>query len=230
MLIHELIGVIMREVPAIAKDKRNQGQGYNFRGVEDIYAAVHPLLAKHGVFSVPCVLEDKSEERQGKSGGTLIYRILKIRYDFYAPDGSCVSATVIGEGMDSGDKASNKAQSVAHKYAIIQLLAIPTEELIDPERDNPEPAPRQATPPVAAPKPEAPELPKIKELIAELKITDEKKREIWDGAKKDGVVDFKAILHKLQDMKLDAMPPISATAPARVAEMFGGIEQAFQNG
>jgi hypothetical protein len=140
--IHEAIAAIMGEVGSIKKDRTNSGQGYKFRGIDDVYLAIHDLFVKFGVFSVPTVEDERSEERMTKSGTTLIYRVLKIRYDFFAKDGSSLSATVIGEGMDSGDKASNKAMSVAHKYAILQLLAIPTEDTVDPENDNHELTPK----------------------------------------------------------------------------------------
>jgi hypothetical protein len=68
----------------------------------------------------------------------LIYSICTIKYTFYAEDGSSVSATVIGEGMDSGDKATNKAMSIAFKYACFQVFCIPTEEMKDPDADTPE--------------------------------------------------------------------------------------------
>jgi hypothetical protein len=136
MMIYKALAEIQRELDAIGKTKRNQAQGFNFRGIDDVYNALHPLLSKHGVFTLPEVLEDKSEDRQTKSGGALIYRILKIRYTFCAEDGSSVSAVVIGEGMDSGDKASNKAMSVAHKYAFFQVFSIPTEEVAASDPDN----------------------------------------------------------------------------------------------
>ena len=66
-----------------------------------------------------------------QKGGTLIYSICRIKYTFYAEDGSNVSAVVIGEGMDSGDKATNKAMSIAFKYACFQVFCIPTEEMKD---------------------------------------------------------------------------------------------------
>jgi len=141
--IHEAIADIMGEVGAIKKDRANSQQGYKFRGIDDVYLAVHDLFVKYGVFSVPTVESDRTEERTTKSGSALIYRVLKIRYEFFSRDGSSISATVIGEGMDSGDKASNKAMSVAHKYAILQLLAIPTEDTVDPEVDSHDVAPRQ---------------------------------------------------------------------------------------
>lgn len=133
-LIYSLIPKIMADIEPIAKDK--QGAGYKFRGIDDVYEAVQLVLAKHGVFCVPKVLEERSEERTSKSGGALIYRILKIRYTFFATDGSYVESEVIGEGMDSGDKASNKAMSVAQKYAILQVFCIPTREPKDPEEDS----------------------------------------------------------------------------------------------
>lgn len=140
--IHQALVAVMRDLDAIGKDRRNAAQGYSFRGIDDVYNMLHPVLAKHGVFTIPTVVEERTEERTNQKGTVLIYRVMKIRYDFVAADGSSISATVIGEGMDSGDKAANKAMSVAQKYAFIQVLAIPTEESKDPEDDHHEVAPR----------------------------------------------------------------------------------------
>lgn len=69
----------------------------------------------------------------------MIYSVCKMKYRFFAVDGSYVDAVVVGEGMDSGDKATNKAMSVAFKYACFQTFCIPTENLIDdPDADTPE--------------------------------------------------------------------------------------------
>lgn len=141
--IYQAITDIMSEGYAITKDKRNQKQGYVYRGIDDVMNTFQPLLAKHHVFVVPEVLERERQERvtykDGKQSGTLLYSILTMRYTFYAEDGSSVSAVVIGEGMDSGDKASNKAMSVAMKYAMFQVFCIPTEEMQDPDADTPPP-------------------------------------------------------------------------------------------
>jgi len=135
-LIYSKIAAVMRDAQPIAKGRENRQQGFKFRGIDDVYAALHDILTAHEVFTVPEVLEHSSEERTTKSGSTLIYRVLKIRYRFYTSDGSFVDSTVIGEGMDSGDKASNKAMSVAHKYALIQVFAIPTEDAKDSDADS----------------------------------------------------------------------------------------------
>lgn len=137
-LIYKKICDIMADVKVISKDRKNQQQNYKFRGIDDVYNELHDLLAKHRVFTVPAVLETKHEERTSKSGGTLIYRIYTVEYTFFAEDGSSVQTIVMGEGMDSGDKAGNKAMSVAHKYALLQMFAIPTGEPKDPENDSPE--------------------------------------------------------------------------------------------
>lgn len=144
MLICQKIIEVMREIDAIAKDRRNgQGSGYQYRGIDDVYNELHEPMAKAGIFTAIEVLEERSEERSSKSGGCLIYRILKIKYTFYAEDGSNLYVIVIGEGMDSGDKASHKAMSVAHKYALMQIFCIPTKEAKDPEAESPEVRPRQ---------------------------------------------------------------------------------------
>lgn len=135
-MIYKQMALIMADIAPIAKSKTNASQGYKFRGIDEIYQGVQQVMAKHSVVSVPEVIEDRTEDRTTKSGSALIYRILKIRYTFYAEDGSSVPCVVIGEGMDSGDKASNKAMSVAEKYSLIQVFKIPTAEPKDPENDS----------------------------------------------------------------------------------------------
>ena len=135
--IHQAITDIMSEGYAITKDKRNQTQGFMYRGIDDVMNTFQPLLAKHRIFVVPEVIEQQRMERTTGKDRTLLYAILKMRYTFYAEDGSSISAVVIGEGMDSGDKASNKAMSVAMKYAMFQVFCIPTEEMADPDADTP---------------------------------------------------------------------------------------------
>lgn len=137
MNIYQSITKILEEVPAIGKNKKNTTQGFMFRGIDDVMNTFQPLLAKHKVFMVPQILEQTREERQTSKGGTLIYSICKIKYIFYAEDGSSIEAIVVGEGMDSGDKATNKAMAIAMKYAMFQVFCIPTEEMKDPDGETP---------------------------------------------------------------------------------------------
>lgn len=145
--IYQAITDIMSEGYAITKDKRNAQQGFRYRGIDDVLNTFQPLLAKHHVFVVPEVLDQQCQERTTGKDGSLLYSLLRMRYTFYAEDGSCVSAVVVGEGMDSGDKASNKAMSVAMKYAMFQVFCIPTEEMQDPDAETPEPSKPKAEQP-----------------------------------------------------------------------------------
>lgn len=137
--IFETINAVMAEVGAIGKDSWNK-QGFKYRGIDAVMNAINPALIKNKLFIMPEVLSQKREERKTSNGGNLIYSICTIKYTFYAEDGSSISATVIGEGMDSGDKATNKAMSVAFKYACFQVFCIPTEEMQDPDAETPPPS------------------------------------------------------------------------------------------
>lgn len=138
MNIYESITKIMEDIPAIGKDQTNKTQGFKYRGIDDVMNALQPLLSKNKVFIVPQILEQNREERTTNKGGNLIYSICKIKYIFYAEDGTSVEAITIGEGMDSGDKATNKAMAIAMKYALFQVFCIPTEEMKDPDGETPE--------------------------------------------------------------------------------------------
>ena len=137
MNIYHAITQVMSEIGAVGKTHTNtQGSGYKFRGIDDLYNATQAALIKAGVFSVPTVLEMTREERTSKAGGLLLWTTLKIKYIFYAGDGSSVEAVTMGEAMDSGDKSCNKAMSAAQKYAFLQVFAIPTEEPKDTENQT----------------------------------------------------------------------------------------------
>ena len=141
MNIYETVSAVMNDIGAIGKNSKNQTQGFMFRGIDAVMNAIAPALQKYKLFIVPEVLEQTREERINSKGTTLLYSIVKVRYTFYAEDGSSVEAVVIGEGMDSGDKATNKAMSIAFKYACFQVFCIPTEEMVDPDKESHEVAP-----------------------------------------------------------------------------------------
>lgn len=138
--IHESIAAVMAEIGAIGKNSQNKQQGFMYRGVDAVMNAINPALIKYKMYIVPEVLEYTCNERTTAKGGNLICAICKMRYTFYAEDGSCIPATVMGMGMDSGDKAMNKAMSVAFKYACFQTFCIPTEEMKDPDAETPPPS------------------------------------------------------------------------------------------
>lgn len=153
--IYQAISSIMADMSAVSKDQKNAQQGFMYRGIDAVMNALHPALSKYGVFVVPEVLDQKREERTTNSGGRLLYSICTVKYTFYASDGSSVSAVVIGEGMDSGDKATNKAMAIAFKYACFQVFCIPTEEMKDPDSETPPASePKKPEPKKEEPKPD----------------------------------------------------------------------------
>ena len=140
-LIYKKIIEVMADINAIGKDRRNKDFNFQFRGIDDVMNELHGSLAKFGVFVVPNVLAETRSEGKTKNGGTMFYTRLKINFGFYAEDGSHVDAVVIGEAMDTSDKASNKALSIGLKYAMLQVFCIPTEDEKDPDAVSPQPAP-----------------------------------------------------------------------------------------
>ena len=159
MSIHAAINGVMQDIGAIGKDKKNQQQGFNYRGVDDVMNALQPALVRHKMYVVPEVLELNRMERTTDKGKTLLYTVVKVKYTFYTEDGSSVSATVIGEGMDSADKSANKAMSIAFKYACFQVFCIPTEEMIDPDAETPPPRKTSKTTEICRTAPPKRELP-----------------------------------------------------------------------
>lgn len=112
----------------ISKDRKNDQQGYKFRGIDDVYNALAPVLAEAKLCVLPNVLERECVERQTAKGNAIFYVTVKVDFAFVsAEDGSTHSVVTYGEAMDSGDKATNKAMSAAYKYAAMQAFCIPTE-------------------------------------------------------------------------------------------------------
>jgi hypothetical protein len=112
----------------ISKDRRNTQQGYQFRGIDDVYNALSGAISAAGLCLLPRVTSREVTERTTKSGSVLFYVVCGVDFDLVsAADGSRHTVHVVGEAMDSGDKATNKAMSAAYKYMAMQVFCIPTE-------------------------------------------------------------------------------------------------------
>jgi hypothetical protein len=131
--IYQALAQINKGIGAIQKSSKNQQQGFMYRGIDDVMNELHALFAEHEVFILPEFLNIETTERQTQRGGVLFYVKATVKFTFMSSDGSGVSAVVVGEAMDSGDKATNKAMSIALKYALLQMFLIPTIEEKDPD-------------------------------------------------------------------------------------------------
>lgn len=141
-MIHEAICSTMNDVGAVTKNDFNKFDKYKFRGIDAVMNALNPAMRKNGIFVVPEVLDHHQEERKSNEGKMLIFTTCKVKYTFYAKDGSFIDAVVFGEAMDRSDKSTNKAMSAAFKYACFQTFCIPTEEMMDTEAESPEAEPK----------------------------------------------------------------------------------------
>lgn len=134
----------------ISKDRTcQQGASFKFRGIDDVYNALSPLLATYGLCILPRMLTRHCDERQSSAGKALFYAVVEAEFDFVsAEDGTLHTVRTFGEAMDSGDKATNKAMSAAYKYACMQAFSIPTEGDNDPDATVHEVAPNPAPQPM----------------------------------------------------------------------------------
>lgn len=144
--VFSALSAVMAAVGHVGKNRmNNQGGGYKYRGIDDVMAAVQPIMAEHGLVCVPRVVEREREHITTNKGSGMVSVRLLVEHTFYGPDGSYVVCTTLGEAFDSGDKASNKAMAVALKYALTETLMIPTYEADrDTEEASPEIAPQSS--------------------------------------------------------------------------------------
>jgi hypothetical protein len=149
---------VMEAVDYVQKTGRiTVGQGYSFAGEAAFIAKIRPELVRHGIVLAPVAMEPLvSEVFAGKSGPQNRV-VLRVTFRFtHWPTGQTLDVVTCGEGMDNGDKATNKAQTGAMKYCLRQAFVIETGNDPDEtpsseqERAASSPAPRQNAPAATA--------------------------------------------------------------------------------
>jgi hypothetical protein len=175
MKITEALTAVMEDVRAVGKNDRNSHQGYQFRGIDAVVNAVGPAFRKHGVICLPTVTKVEHEQAEVGSKRTLTAVVrLQVLYTFVGPEGDVLACEVAAEAMDSGDKATAKAMSVAYRTALLQVLCLPTDEP-DPDHDTYERAPTRGR--EQQPEPPAPD---YEALAARIAVADvDGLREVW---------------------------------------------------
>lgn len=168
-LIYQKLTAVMAEVESIGKNKKNASQGFTYRGIDDVYNALHGLFAKHQIFVTFEVLESKVDEISN-NGKITFATHLKVKYTFFTIDGSSVTTTTFAHALDMSDKGSGKALSYAYKYVLMQMFLIPTEDLADNDKENITVASTTTKPAVDSTKLQA-----VKTQITQAKTLDELK-------------------------------------------------------
>lgn len=152
--IYQKLGAVMKEVTAIDKNRKNEQQKFDYRGIEDFMNELHGLFAKHGVVILPRELEHiqeafetyKSDGRGGTEKKLQFRSRIHLEFEFASTeDGSSVKADGWGEAADNGDKGYNKCKSIALKYVLMQMFLVPTKDIIDPDGEVPEPVSGKST-------------------------------------------------------------------------------------
>ena len=130
MKVYQAIAAVSAQLAkdGIGKSRENKAQGFKFRGIDETLNALAPVLSSHGLVVLPRMLTRTVTEREARSGGVLFSVVVEAEFDFVAAeDGSKHTVRTFGEAMDSGDKATNKAMSIAYKYAAFLAFCIPIE-------------------------------------------------------------------------------------------------------
>lgn len=135
-LIFSKLLAVKQDIGSIGKDQKNTHQGFKFRGIDQFVNALHPILNKHGVGITTKVLQNSEEYKESSNGKISKNVRLVMEYTFFAEDGSTLSCQMPSEGVDTSDKATNKALSAALKYCLIQTLCVPTEDMAEQDGDS----------------------------------------------------------------------------------------------
>jgi hypothetical protein len=159
--IYARMAACMADIGAVPKNGKAPAVvgGYAFRSIDDMYFAGQAAMVKHGVFCAPRLVRETVERVTTRDGKASMHVVIVVDHVFFAPDGSSVTVTTLGEALDMSDKAANKAMSAAFKYALMQVFCVPVEGgAMDTEKDNIELGgqPPAAKPAAAKPAPAKP--------------------------------------------------------------------------
>lgn len=128
---------VRREIRAIGKGEEynERGTRYNFRGTDTVVQYFGPVTIKHGVNVLPFKTETSYGSKQTKSGGTMRECSVTVTWHIIGPKGDVLVTQTAGEALDTSDKSTTKAQTVALRNLLLNGGLIPTGER-DPDADR----------------------------------------------------------------------------------------------
>lgn len=213
----EAVAAVMAEVQGVGKDDFHDAPGakFRFRGIDAVMNAVGPALRKHHVVVVPQLVSVERKDVTTSNGKPTRETCVLVKYVWTGPDGSTMESVVPGEAMDSGDKGTAKAMSVAFRIALLQCLCLPTDDpdpdsqsyerghapgsrqdrQNEPQRRSERPAQRPQEPP--EPTQEVPEYVVVRGMIA-----DWVKAEYLPESREQGYIDVARAFHALYGTEL----------------------------
>jgi ERF superfamily protein len=129
--VHIAWARVMADVQLIPKGDRREDRGgqYNFRGVDRVITAVGPALRRHGVLLMPVKVSNVTyRDQTTKAGNVMQECTLTVDWQVIGPMGDLLPVVLqsVGQANDTGDKATAKAMSIAHRVLFLTSLHIPT--------------------------------------------------------------------------------------------------------
>ncbi len=135
--VYAKVVAVMQEIGAVTKSRMNLQQKYPYRGIDDFFNELHPIMAKHGLVFEPSTEILQNDVRVLGSGTQMNFITIQLSINFADENGQKTTpCRNVGVGMDSGDKAVYKAIAGAVKYFVQNTFSVPTEEMKDPEDDR----------------------------------------------------------------------------------------------
>jgi hypothetical protein len=124
--VHEAWSDVMNTVLALGKHEQHDSPGakFNYRGIDALMNAVGPVLRQHRMSILPSVKDVQRRDVQTSTGKASREVSVLVDYAIYGPAGDVMYGTSVGEAMDSGDKGTAKAMSVAYRVFLLQSLCV----------------------------------------------------------------------------------------------------------
>lgn len=117
---------VRAEIKSIAKERVFQGQNWKFRGIDEALNAFGPVTLRHGVNVIPYRVESAFRDARTSGGKPTRECTVTTTWRIYGPMGDFFEAQTLGESLDSGDRGSSKAQSVARREILFGAGLTPT--------------------------------------------------------------------------------------------------------
>lgn len=128
---------VRREIRTISKgsEYNERGTRYNYRAADTVVQYFGPITIKHGVNVLPFKTETSYGSKQTKSGSTMRECSVLVTWHIIGPKGDVLVTQTAGEALDTSDKSTTKAQTVALRNLLLNGGLIPTGER-DPDADR----------------------------------------------------------------------------------------------
>ncbi|WP_018386398.1 ERF family protein [Wenjunlia vitaminophila] len=129
---------VRRDVRAIAKREQYNASGtrYNFRGVDTTINTFAPVTLRHGVSVLPVTVQTQYGDAVSKGGSKMRECRVVVTWQVIGPMGDSLPLLQsAGEALDSQDKGTAKAQSVAFRVLLLTGGMTPTHDP-DPEQQT----------------------------------------------------------------------------------------------